>query len=67
MELSIEEVLANCGVSEQTISQRHRDELDEQGFTIFHDVIDPQWLAELQETFERLTEEEGSERVSKSA
>ncbi|MBV7329806.1 phytanoyl-CoA dioxygenase family protein [Chloroflexi bacterium TSY] len=59
MELSIEEVLANCGVSEQTISQRHRDELDEQGFTIFHDVIDPQWLAELQETFERLTEEEG--------
>jgi len=57
--ISIETVLADCGVTAETITQRHRDELDEQGFTVFHNVIDPAWLADLRATFERLMAEEG--------
>ena len=57
--ISIETVLAECGVTAETITQRHRDELDEQGFTVFHNVIDSTWLAEMRETFERLMAEEG--------
>jgi ectoine hydroxylase-related dioxygenase (phytanoyl-CoA dioxygenase family) len=57
--LSMETVLADCGVTDKTITQRHRDELDELGFTVFHNVIDAAWLAELRATFERLTAEEG--------
>ncbi|MCB0079781.1 MAG: phytanoyl-CoA dioxygenase family protein [Caldilineaceae bacterium] len=57
--MDIETILAECGVTDYTISQRHRDELDELGYTVFHNVIDPAWLAELCETFERLIAEEG--------
>ena len=59
MNLSIESVLADCGVTDQTLSQHHRDELDEVGYTVFHDVIDPEWLEEMRTTFERLMAEEG--------
>lgn len=57
--ISIESVLADCGVTDETISQRHRDELDELGYTVFHDVIETAWLEELRAAFERLTAEEG--------
>ena len=57
--LSIESVLATCGVTDQTITQQHRDELDELGYTVIHNVIDPQWLDEMRNAFERLTDEEG--------
>lgn len=57
--IPIETVLADCGVTETTITQRHRDELDELGYTVFHDVIDPGWLEEMRESFERLMAEEG--------
>ncbi len=57
--IAIETVLADCGVTDGTITQRHRDELDGQGFTVFHNVIDATWLAEMRETFERLMAEEG--------
>ncbi len=55
----MESVLASCGVAEQTLSQRHRNELDELGYTIFHNVIDAEWLHALRDTFEHLVEEEG--------
>ena len=59
--LSLEAVLAECGANAQTITQQHRDELDELGFTVFHNVIDPAWLAALQERFEELMDEEGDQ------
>ena len=59
--LSIETVLTTCGVTEHTMKQRHRNELDELGFTVFHDIIDPEWLEDLRTAFERLTEEEGDQ------
>ncbi|MEM7031430.1 MAG: phytanoyl-CoA dioxygenase family protein [Chloroflexota bacterium] len=59
--ISIEDVLTTYGITDQTISQQHRDELDEQGFTIFHDVISPEWLKALQDKFENLMETEGDQ------
>ena len=60
----LQSMLADCGVTESTLSQQHRDELDELGYTVFHNVIDPAWLAELCDTFERLIEEEGDKAGS---
>lgn len=59
--LSLEAVLAECAVNAQTITQQHRDELDELGFTVFHNVIDPEWLAALRQRFEELMEAEGDQ------
>lgn len=59
--ISMTDVLTNCSVTDQTITQKHRDELDEQGFTIFYDVIDPDWLKALQDKFEELIETEGDQ------
>lgn len=46
-------------MTNETITQQHRDELDELGFTLIENVIDPQWLEALRATFERLIEQEG--------
>ena len=60
MSLSFESVLAEFGVTERTLTKQHRDELDELGYTVFHNVIDPDWLEEMRTNFERLIEEEGN-------
>lgn len=59
--VSMADVLTGCGVTAQTISQQHRAELDDQGFTIFYDVIDAAWLQALQDKFEALMEAEGDQ------
>ena len=59
--ISMKDLLADCGVTDQTITQQHRDELDERGFTIFYDVIEAGWQKALQERFEELTESEGDQ------
>src|SRR6476620_3728799 len=59
--LTMDQALEALGVNEQTLSPRHQDELDRNGFTVFHNVIDPAWLAQLRETFERITSEEGAD------
>ncbi|MBV7334106.1 phytanoyl-CoA dioxygenase family protein [Chloroflexi bacterium TSY] len=56
-----EKILQDCGVTDQTITPQHRDELDEQGFTIFYDVIDDEWLQQLRQRFEYLMKEEGDQ------
>ncbi|MEM7531274.1 MAG: phytanoyl-CoA dioxygenase family protein [Chloroflexota bacterium] len=62
--ISIESVLGTYGVTDQTITQHHRDELDELGYTVIHNVIDPEWLDDMRNTFERLTAEEGEQAGS---
>lgn len=57
--LSIESVLADCDVTEQTLPRQNRDELDELGFTVFPNVIDADWLEEMRNTFEAIMTEEG--------
>ncbi|MBX3010394.1 MAG: phytanoyl-CoA dioxygenase family protein [Caldilineaceae bacterium] len=53
------DTLQAVGVTANTLPAEHRASLDEQGFTVFPNVIDPAWLAALRETFERITAEEG--------
>ena len=59
--LSIESVLSTCSVNNQTLSKQHKEELDELGYTVFHNVIDPAWLKDMQDVFERLYEKEGDQ------
>ncbi|MEM7132360.1 MAG: phytanoyl-CoA dioxygenase family protein [Chloroflexota bacterium] len=57
----MESILVDCGVTERTLTQHHKDELDEFGYTVFPNVIEPTWLELLRATFERLTTEEGDQ------
>ena len=57
--ISMADVLNHFGVSSNIISDVHQRELDEQGYTIFHKIIDPKWLDLLQKKFEDLIEVEG--------
>jgi ectoine hydroxylase-related dioxygenase (phytanoyl-CoA dioxygenase family) len=63
-QLSLEEALQALGVTEQTLTPQQRQELDERGFTIFYNVIDPAWLAALRDAFERLSAAEGEKAGS---
>lgn len=56
---SIESILADCNVTDQTLPQYNRDELDELGFTVFPNVIDAEWLDEMRNTFEAIMAAEG--------
>lgn len=60
-ELSIHEALQALGVTAQTLSPEHQANLDVNGFTIFHHVIEPAWLEELRAAFERITAAEGAD------
>ena len=57
--ISMADVLNHFGVSSNIISDVHQRELDEQGYTIFHNIIDLKWLDLLQKKFEDLIEVEG--------
>lgn len=61
---SIEMILADCGVTDSTLPKQNRDELDELGYTVFYDVIDPTWLREMRTTFEALVAAEGEKAGS---
>jgi ectoine hydroxylase-related dioxygenase (phytanoyl-CoA dioxygenase family) len=57
--MTMDEALQALGVTDQTLSPQHREELDKNGFTVFQNVIDPAWLEQLREAFERITAAEG--------
>lgn len=57
--MSLDEALAACGVTDETLTPQQRADLDTQGFTVFQNVIDPAWLAALRDAFERITAAEG--------
>ena len=59
--------LYELGLREYELSEYHKQELEEQGFTVFKDVISPDWLEELQDAFERVYEEEGVEAGKEGA
>jgi ectoine hydroxylase-related dioxygenase (phytanoyl-CoA dioxygenase family) len=58
--MAMEEALRTLGVHDQTFSAQHQDELDRNGFTVFHNVIDPAWLEQLRDAFERISAAEGA-------
>lgn len=44
-----------------TLTAKMIDELDTHGFTVIHDVVDKEWLAEMRRTFDSLVEKEGDQ------
>lgn len=61
MAMMMEDALQTLGVSNQTLAPEQVRQLDEQGFTIFYNVIDPAWLDELRAAFEQITAAEGDQ------
>jgi ectoine hydroxylase-related dioxygenase (phytanoyl-CoA dioxygenase family) len=57
--MTIEEALTQLGVSDATLTAEERQRLDEDGYLIFPDLIDPVWLKALQDRFDALLAEEG--------
>jgi ectoine hydroxylase-related dioxygenase (phytanoyl-CoA dioxygenase family) len=57
--MDMQEALQALGVTDQTLTAQQREQLDTQGYLIFHNVIDPVWLEALRDKFEQLTAEEG--------
>ncbi|AZN40297.1 phytanoyl-CoA dioxygenase family protein [Paenibacillus albus] len=55
-----EEALRLLGAEEGLLSKEEKASLDELGFVIFHDLIDPEWIDSLRERYEYLMEEEGA-------
>ena len=55
----IQEALGALGVKPDTLSESEKKSLREQGFVIFQDVIDPDWLEALRARCEVLMEKEG--------
>lgn len=53
--------LQQLGFTAQPLTSDQYRELDENGFTILENIIDPQWLIRLRQTFEELVEREGKE------
>jgi ectoine hydroxylase-related dioxygenase (phytanoyl-CoA dioxygenase family) len=56
---SIEEALADLGVTENTLTVEEKKSLDEKGYAIFPGLIDPKWLQQLQDRFDELLKLEG--------
>jgi hypothetical protein len=55
----MDETLLQQGFTPQSLSSTQYYELDENGFTILENVIDPAWLDRLRQAFEELVEQEG--------
>ena len=51
--------LVQRGFTPKQLSPIQQRELDEQGFTLLENIIDPQWLGQLRQAFEELIEQEG--------
>lgn len=47
-----ENALADCGVTESTLTAREKEALDREGYVIFRDVIAWDWLSSLRSAFE---------------
>jgi ectoine hydroxylase-related dioxygenase (phytanoyl-CoA dioxygenase family) len=50
--MRVDEILAQFGITEPTLSPGEREALDREGYVIFRDVIDADWLSSLRAAFE---------------
>ncbi|MEZ4867216.1 MAG: phytanoyl-CoA dioxygenase family protein [Caldilineaceae bacterium] len=57
----LDSMLSTLGVTAETLSAQERAELDQQGYTVFPNVIDAAWLTALRDAFEQITATEGEE------
>lgn len=56
---NIQEALRELGVTDATLTEEEKKSLDEKGYVIFPDLINPTWLKQLQDAFEALMVKEG--------
>lgn len=56
---NIQEALEEIGASPSLLTEEEKRKVNEDGFVIFHDLIDKEWLEQLRNTFEELSEKEG--------
>jgi ectoine hydroxylase-related dioxygenase (phytanoyl-CoA dioxygenase family) len=54
-----QDALRLLGADEAALTDEEKRSLDELGYVVFHDFIGPEWLAALQETYEKLMIKEG--------
>ena len=57
--MDITQALADLGAHPNLLSDQERNDLDEKGFVVLNDIIDPEWLERLRTRFEELCEKEG--------
>lgn len=58
--MNIKEAIASFGVDENTLTAEEKRRLDEDGFVVFPNVIDPIWLEEMRHSFEYIIQKEGA-------
>lgn len=56
----IEDALKELGVTEMTLSNEEKQSLDEKGYVIFPNLINEDWLKQLQQAYDQLQKEEGN-------
>lgn len=57
--MDVTQALADLGAHPNLLSDQERNDLDEKGFVVLNDIIDPEWLERLRTRFEELYEKEG--------
>ncbi|PZE22290.1 phytanoyl-CoA dioxygenase family protein [Paenibacillus xerothermodurans] len=58
---NMQDALHALEVDDNILTAEEKKELDEQGYAIFHDFIEPEWLEQLRETYEMLMKKEGDD------
>ena len=65
--IGIDDVLAQCGATETTLSPHEREALDREGYVVMAGVIDPKWIERLRTAFESGCEKDGGNAVVKES
>src|SRR5690606_6771481 len=59
--MNIQEALTQIGFTDDILTKEEKAELDQNGYIVFENIIDPIWLEELRYLFERNLEKEGKD------
>lgn len=65
--IGIDDILAQCGVTEGTLSQPEKDALDRDGYFVAAGLVDDVWLKSLRAEFESAGDKNGHGPVNKDA
>jgi ectoine hydroxylase-related dioxygenase (phytanoyl-CoA dioxygenase family) len=56
---NIQEALRALGVNQSTLTEGEKKSLDEDGYCLFHNVMDHEWIVQLRDKYEELMSKEG--------
>jgi ectoine hydroxylase-related dioxygenase (phytanoyl-CoA dioxygenase family) len=65
--MGVDEILAQFGITETTLSRHERESLDSDGYIVLSSVIDPDWLERLRTAFDSESEKNGGAPVVKES